>query len=712
MRRRSDTPGKFVQRKDVENGNAVGGSQPWLVFRRNEGCFLSSVGPIVATACSSWITPAIELFRDMALDRTSKPNEFDLLRQPFRRLLARPSATHQVISAALRSAQQKRPADPRSLTAAQDALFDLNERLFHELTFPLACSPAEAEAFFFALETDLSTEEVFRFAKRLSPLDRANFFAHVASHRPAPGELLIALICAHAAIDANDVWSRLGAARQIAELAPPSISDVKDVLTDLVGLHSAAAIDGYESIWDAVLPVSECTSQILSCEDRSRWAALHQLLDCYASRIEGPREDAQGYVETACTLVRDRPNDHELREALGESVRLWMALCRPLLAWQAKTAADLKLETPLEEVRAVIFALSQANQFEAALWVSQATRAIFAVVPTTMEQLKSDARQLTRLSVMVQLEKLGAIVEEALSNPQPFIQALQISGFSPRSLDPASKLWNAFVNAAATTDSELRDLSWKLIHRLTLRLSNKQEAEKALIALLTGLIAYGEGNAPSPKMLKEMRNNFKFMQSFVGTSLPLGPQKQAVPALPQKRPMLRALNLPGSFGRPWRARNKERGATVGNRPLRRVAIGAGVLGAIALAGTALSLRPDWPATFTSGPSAATAEPAPLGTQTMPSVGTAQRLGLEGVRYCHFQQERLRRIKQWIKSPEDVRQLNLLVVDYNSRCSDFFYRDEDLRRVEAEMDANRSLLETEARQIVSSWSGRGGSYAKN
>jgi hypothetical protein len=98
---------------------------------------------------------------------------------------------------------------------------------------------------------------------------------------------------------------------------------------------------------------------------------------------------------------------------------------------------------------------------------------------------------------------------------------------------------------------------------------------------------------------------------------------------------------------------------------------------------------------------------------MPPVGTGQHLDKDGVRYCYFQKERLRLIKQMTTGPEDARSYNLLIVDYNSRCSDFFYKDEDANQVLAEVSANTSALQIEAKQIVSTWPGHeAGATSKN
>ncbi|UPK02396.1 hypothetical protein [Bradyrhizobium sp. 170] len=89
-------------------------------------------------------------------------------------------------------------------------------------------------------------------------------------------------------------------------------------------------------------------------------------------------------------------------------------------------------------------------------------------------------------------------------------------------------------------------------------------------------------------------------------------------------------------------------------------------------------------------------------ELLPPVGKGQRFPREYVRYCHFQEERLRVVKQQVRGPEDIRAYNALANDYNSRCSDFFYQDEDLRLVKEEVIAKRKLLEADAERILSTW----------
>ncbi|KRQ94722.1 hypothetical protein CQ12_04110 [Bradyrhizobium jicamae] len=97
------------------------------------------------------------------------------------------------------------------------------------------------------------------------------------------------------------------------------------------------------------------------------------------------------------------------------------------------------------------------------------------------------------------------------------------------------------------------------------------------------------------------------------------------------------------------------------------------------------------------PPEARAEP-----ELLPPVGKGQRFAREYVRYCRFQEERLRVVKQQVRGPEDIRAYNALASDYNSRCSDFFYQDEDLRAVKEEVTAKQKILEADAERILSTW----------
>jgi len=89
-------------------------------------------------------------------------------------------------------------------------------------------------------------------------------------------------------------------------------------------------------------------------------------------------------------------------------------------------------------------------------------------------------------------------------------------------------------------------------------------------------------------------------------------------------------------------------------------------------------------------------------EVIPPVGKGEQFKRDFVRYCHFQEERLRVIKQYVQGREDIQAYNMLANDYNSRCSNFYYLDEDSKIVTEEVKAKRKILETDALRILSTW----------
>jgi hypothetical protein len=126
---------------------------------------------------------------------------------------------------------------------------------------------------------------------------------------------------------------------------------------------------------------------------------------------------------------------------------------------------------------------------------------------------------------------------------------------------------------------------------------------------------------------------------------------------------------------------------------------AALLAMLGLLGAYWTFDPGAASSVASAPTPPQAKTEP---ELLPPVGTGQRFVREYVRYCHFQQERLRLVKQQVRGAEDIRAYNALANDYNSRCSDFFYQDEDLRLVKEEVIAKRTLLEADAESILSTW----------
>ena len=90
------------------------------------------------------------------------------------------------------------------------------------------------------------------------------------------------------------------------------------------------------------------------------------------------------------------------------------------------------------------------------------------------------------------------------------------------------------------------------------------------------------------------------------------------------------------------------------------------------------------------------------SESIPPASTGERFKREFVRYCHFQEERLRVLKEYVRGPQDIQAYNMFANDYNSRCSNFYFLDEDLKAVTEEVNARKQMLEADAMRILSTW----------
>ena len=633
---------------------------------------------------------------------------FDLFEQPFRVLRVDPWTPVEDVNDAARLAE----AEPDASDDAQRArnfLLDPTLRLSFELTFPLDCPGSEVEAFYACLGSDASTDGLVQFSDRLWPLARANFLAHIASHRAATGKLLFELIRSHAAIDPTDIHVKVRTARTFAGIPEPSFLSINEGLTGLRKRHADAAFVGYDAVQDAAAPMLECTLHGLATDERHCNRALGRLLRSYRQASEPLRVGACHRIESTCAALLQEPGSLTAIQEIQEAAKAWASLSTPFLLWNAdQPERKLTIDTPVACLRGLLKTLCANKHYEIAQDVMAATREIFAAVPTTLDQLAEDARLVTILSAHTNIKQLESALREADRDPGPLITALVSTGFGEASAEPAKRLWNGFVSATRSS-TETASSPWRLIHDFAIRFSNRPEAAAAVIALIEGLIRYGESAAAPPRTLRELRDNLHFMQSFVG-------HEPATDGAAASRFSATGTSKPGAFATAfsWLRRSGSEPRFSRMRHWRKPLLAGGLIAAIAFCATVLYVGYGRFSLGSSEVSAATngLAAASLGAQTIPPVGTGQHLAIEGVRYCHFQQERLRSIKRLIKRPEDARAYNLLIVDYNSRCSDFFYRDEDLKLVEAEVEANKDLFEADARRILASWPGHGTEASKN
>jgi hypothetical protein len=565
----------------------------------------------------------------MDASRAGNGRIFDLLEQPWRLLRLDPAAADQQIHAAFSRAQQNPMAATAALIFARDALLDPNRRLFYELAYPLDCPASEVDGLHAALSSDESLEELLNFSDQLWPLARANFIAHIASHRPANGSLLYALLESHAAMDATDIYARLKIARAAAGIPSPSWMSMNQELDELLHIHTAAVLAGYDTIQDAAEPVGECARRILANGERHFIQAMGGLLSAFRQSIGLLQTDLSDQIANACTALKLQPNDDSLLKELSNSVERWTSLSRPLLIWCAnQRRGELDFETPIEHLRLLIASLAENEHYNVAVEVTEATRDFFSAVPTTIEQLAEDAGLIASLSKQANFNRLQSVIDELELDPEPLIRAMEKDGFGETSTEPAQRLWSAFVQAAGLANSTLStEPPWQLMRDFAIRFSNKPEAAAAVVRLLSGLIEYGTRISAAPRVLTALRDNLDFMKSFMGTE----DTAEGVEAIDSSK-------KESFFTKIWKKRSLRSGrVTVQPSPKRKIAnrlTGVVLITALALSVAALHFGFDkarslWATRLV----ARQTQPATqvLGAETIPSVGTGQHLALDGVR---------------------------------------------------------------------------------
>lgn len=610
---------------------------------------------------------------DQTSDVPSPP--VSLLSAPFHILCIEPGATTQRVHFAFERASEKQLTPADSLIFARDVVLDPARRLPYELGYPIDSTPAEIAAIYTALASDSSLDEYLAFASRLPPLSSGSFLGHLAASQPASGALLTALLDAHASIEVSEIFHILKALRTSAGYFAPSLVSVNQGLIELCDNHAQAAIARYERIQDAADSVLACTQETLAHGGWHHIKALGQLLEVYHYSIASQLATANQSIETACEVLLRQSTDAPSLESLKAALRAWMSICRPLMLWSAdQGSAEPEVKLPIEQVRAVVANLAGQQQFDVALNLAEFGRELFGMMPRTADQFDADVALTADLLLQTKMQPLRAFIAGLGDELSSLATSLVKSGFGPNSVGQGHALWNLFVQAIDATVARPSAKPWMVVRELAIDLDQQMEHEAAC-RLVRDLLAQGALAAAPPDTLATLSDDLSLLEAQANFDPPA-----------EQTGNRRA------HGLAWNLRTK----------LRRLAPLSGrVLAAVLCAvGFYLGIQMLW--TPSSPGTAPGPTPERAWAEVMPPVGAGQHLELGGVRYCKFQEARLQVIKPEVHGAEDTRRFNELANDYNSRCSDFYYRDADLAAVEAEMAQNSTGLAADAMRVVSAW----------
>jgi hypothetical protein len=86
---------------------------------------------------------------------------------------------------------------------------------------------------------------------------------------------------------------------------------------------------------------------------------------------------------------------------------------------------------------------------------------------------------------------------------------------------------------------------------------------------------------------------------------------------------------------------------------------------------------------------------------VPAIGRGLALDEAEIRYCVAQKVRLEGARSMVDntSSYDINRFNLLISDFNSRCSDYRYKPSAMNRVRLEVESRQGTLLAEGRLLM-------------
>jgi hypothetical protein len=592
--------------------------------------------------------------------------------QPFWLLRVDPTATRQRIQEAFESTKQRQAASDEVLAHARDALIDPLLRLPYELTYPLGSPVSAFDDWHFLSSTSVRNDEIFNYAERLSTLGQSIFYAFIASHRAAETELLYAMIDAHGRIEPSQIYEQLKDLRRIGEYPAPPLASVRQTLETQLDIHCEAAVSAYGNIDDAAEAMFGCVQQILANREPHHADVLARLLAHYRVAAFAEQVSRAEEIKAACDQIEVEPNDESLIGVLDSALERWMMISRPLVLFERR-AGLLKedFNRPAESLCSPVIALALRHHYEAAIKIAELGKNRLGLIPSAvklLDQAVVPAKQALRELKARKLAALRSLTEQLGRDADPLIEALKQGGFGPDGIGAAKRLWQTFVETlSATRDREFAE-PWTEIRTAAGHLTSEPGGVPAATTILQGLRNHALQISAPTWVLEIIEDDLHQVKSTEASAKARALRVSVTSAvLAASFPVL----LFVAFDNP---------KAVLTDAFTRVT------------------------SFASSPQKQARGEQASGEESPPGVGSRQHLSLSNLRYCQFQEARLRLVKPKVQSAEDTRAFNMLVVDYNSRCSDFLYRDSDAATVSAELNSNRERLAAEVDEIVAAWRG--------
>ncbi len=403
------------------------------------------------------------------------------------------------------------------------------------------------------------------------------------------------------------------------------------------------------------------------------------------------------------------------------ALRDWEHLDRPLQSVENfKGRDDAEARLVFDDVRALAFKLvGEHGRADVALAISQASAKAFARLPRAAQQIAEDIKALNERVATQGADDLARLVMEVGNDLRRISVSLRESGFSRGSSGLAGNLYSAFIDAVRKTRGTVAsDLPWILLRSLAIKLNNEGGSPQSALLIVEGLIDSARSVRPSTEMLDSI-NADRAVAERIALEQTLVRQldsKSTNDALETVRQLLRLTDRGDQ--RQVLSNLKSKLETKKAGSIARLAF-FGVVGVIVLiamfspkSGTSSRYPSTYSTSSYSSPVASSTDnnlpslSAPtldFGENT-PPVGLGLSFSKSNIRYCVFQKQRLEFVRA-IAPDAVLTYFNMMVYEWNSRCSSYRYRADDQAAVQSEAVGRMDELRGDASRLRDEWMAR-------
>mgnify|MGYP005987663897 CR=1 FL=1 len=581
--------------------------------------------------------------------------------------------------------------DYQEIQRAQQSLMAPNARLDQEISWLPELSQAQTlNVLSLVASGDLMG--LIDASKYVSEISKANLLAHFAGTGNVNDALLHALVSAWDEIDQENILNFINDNRLSAGFPSVERSQMRAALLELEKQHARSAAIG---VWSLDCP-GEVMDQIVEAEllRNPSSSFLEQFVRSYDTLSEPDLARISDEIDKVISEAKNADADlEEIVTRASDLLVRWDEVNQPVQVYeQHQGHEEGRSKRIYEKLRSLSLDLANnRSEFTEARRLSEALLQTFPELESVAEVLKEDVTALEDLA-----EK-----QKNLQEYEPLIEACEAA--KTKLPTPVSTVLKAFKVAVSKPGDA--SIPVNILRDFALHINNDCDDAATAFELLDGALNIVGYRLPQElaKRLKEDREilhrSWK-MNELQKNSDDLTAMSQiADDMLKYARGSDRAelLQLKNTLDK--KRRDKKVKWVI-------YAAVAATIGFVAIADE--MGKPSNRANYQpSAPRVSTQTPTPTQSvssayETRPPVGKGLTLNRSQIRYCIFQEKRLDMIKTLVRTNDQIDKFNVLISDYNSRCSNFRYRQEELGAVELEARARSVILRGDARKIVSSW----------